>query len=179
MNGAGGRLSIDVIDPARKEIISSVPSSTDEEVRETPRTASGAHHEWAQTPIVQRGDYLRAIADVFAASADALAESLVKEVGKPMAQANAEVQFALGFLRYNADWDRRLEGEILPGDVAGETIHLLRAPLGVVAAICPWNFPLAVFCKKIAPALPHREHRRRQAKRGHATDNDCGNGLDQ
>lgn len=153
MNGAGGRLSIDVIDPAREEIISSVPSSTDEEVREALRAARGAQHEWAQTPIVQRGDYLRAIADVFAASADALAESLVKEVGKPMAQANAEVQFALGFLRYNADWDRRLEGEILPGDVAGETIHLLRAPLGVVAAICPWNFPLAVFCRKIAPAL--------------------------
>lgn len=61
--------------------------------------------------------------------------------------------FAQLFLRYNADWDRRLEGEILQGDVAGEVIHLLRVPVGVVAAICPWNYPLAVLCRKIAPAL--------------------------
>src|ERR1700722_4356624 len=153
MNGDGGHVSIDVIDPTREETIGSVPSSTGDEVVAALRAAHDAQHDWAQTPIVRRGDYLRAIADVFAANANMLANSLVKEVGKPLAQAKAEVQFALGFLRYNADWDRRLEGEILPGDVPGETIHLLRAPLGVVSAICPWNFPLAVFCRKVAPAL--------------------------
>ena len=153
MNGGGGHVSIDVIDPTREETIGSVPSSTGDEVVAALRAAHDAQHDWAQTPIVRRGDYLRAIADVFAANANMLANSLVKEVGKPLAQAKAEVQFALGFLRYNADWDRRLEGEILPGDVPGETIHLLRAPLGVVSAICPWNFPLAVFCRKVAPAL--------------------------
>jgi lactaldehyde dehydrogenase/glycolaldehyde dehydrogenase len=76
-----------------------------------------------------------------------------QEVGKPLAQAYGEIDFAEGFLRYNAEWDRRLEGEILPGDSEGETIHLLRVPLGVVAAICPWNFPLAVLCRKLGPAL--------------------------
>jgi lactaldehyde dehydrogenase/glycolaldehyde dehydrogenase len=70
-----------------------------------------------------------------------------------LAQAHGEVAFAEGFLRYNAEWDRRLEGEILPGDSPDETIHLLRVPLGVVGAICPWNFPLAVLCRKLGPAL--------------------------
>src|SRR6201999_3623760 len=78
---------------------------------------------------------------------------IVTEVGKPTEQALGELAFAEGFLRYNAEWDRRLEGEILPGDVAGETIPLLREPIGVIAAICPWNFPLAVLCRKLAPAL--------------------------
>jgi lactaldehyde dehydrogenase/glycolaldehyde dehydrogenase len=78
---------------------------------------------------------------------------LIREVGKRRAEAEGEVAFAVGFLRYNAEWDQRLEGEILPGDVAGESIHLLRMPLGVVAAICPWNFPLAVLCRKLGPAL--------------------------
>ena len=75
------------------------------------------------------------------------------EVGKPVSQAIGEVAFAEAFLRYNASWDRHLEGEILAGDVPDETIHLLREPIGVVAAICPWNFPLAVFFRKVAPAL--------------------------
>jgi lactaldehyde dehydrogenase / glycolaldehyde dehydrogenase len=93
------------------------------------------------------------MATVLAANKPQLTALLVRDVGKPLAQAAAEVDFAVGYLRYNADWDRRLEGEVLPGDVAGEVIHLLRAPVGVVAAICPWNFPLAVLCRKLGPAL--------------------------
>jgi lactaldehyde dehydrogenase/glycolaldehyde dehydrogenase len=78
---------------------------------------------------------------------------LSAEVGKPLSEATAEVAFAVEFLRYNARWDRILSGDVLAGDSPGEVIHLLRVPLGVVAAICPWNFPLAVLCRKLAPAL--------------------------
>jgi lactaldehyde dehydrogenase/glycolaldehyde dehydrogenase len=102
---------------------------------------------------VERGDALRAIADLIAQHRDRFADLLVQEVGKPRVQAEGEIAFAEGFCRYHAEWDRRLEGEILAGDTPGETIHLLRAPLGVVVAICPWNFPLAVLCRKLAPAL--------------------------
>jgi lactaldehyde dehydrogenase/glycolaldehyde dehydrogenase len=90
---------------------------------------------------------------VILANQDRLAALIVSEVGKPIAQAASEVEFAAAFLSYNAEWDRRLEGEILPGDVPGESIHLSHAPVGVVAAICPWNFPLAVLCRKLGPAL--------------------------
>ncbi len=65
----------------------------------------------------------------------------------------AELAFAASFMSYNAEWDRRLDGDLLPGDVTGEHIDLRREPLGVIAAICPWNFPLAVLCRKLGPAL--------------------------
>src|SRR6185503_15782759 len=112
-----------------------------------------AQRDWSQTPAAVRGGFIRAAADLVRVHRDALARLVSQEVGKPLAQAYGEIDFAEGFLRYNAEWDRRLEGEILPGDSPGETIHLLRVPLGVVAAICPWNFPLAVLCRKLGPAL--------------------------
>ena len=93
------------------------------------------------------------MADLILAHQDRLAALIVAEVGKPARQAADELDFAVGFLSYSAEWDRRLEGEILPGDVPGEIIHLSHAPVGVVAAICPWNFPLAVLCRKLGPAL--------------------------
>ncbi|HVW19372.1 MAG TPA: aldehyde dehydrogenase family protein [Solirubrobacteraceae bacterium] len=117
------------------------------------RAAAAARYAWTRTPVPERGAHLRAIADLIAANRDRFARILVDEVGKPLGQAEGEVDFAEMFFRYNAEFDRRLEGDILPGDVRGETIHLLRVPIGVVAAICPWNFPLAVLCRKVAPAL--------------------------
>jgi len=144
---------IDVVNPSTEDRLVGVPSSTSADVEAALRAARRAQRAWSALPIMQRGDYLRSIADVFAANHETLERLIVTEVGKPAAQAAGEVAFAQAFLRYNADWDRRLEGEILPGDVPGEVIHLLRSPVGVVVAICPWNYPLAVLCRKIAPAL--------------------------
>jgi lactaldehyde dehydrogenase/glycolaldehyde dehydrogenase len=149
---AGGA-TFDVVNPANEETIATLASSTAEDVDRALASARSAQKAWRATPIVERGDRIRAMAALVEENRDTLAALLVREVGKPMAQAAGEVDFAAGFLRYNADWDRRLEGEVLPGDVAGEVIHLLRAPLGVVAAICPWNYPLAVLCRKLGPAL--------------------------
>jgi lactaldehyde dehydrogenase/glycolaldehyde dehydrogenase len=144
---------IDVIDPASEDPVARVPSATPDEVQAALEAARRAQPDWARTPAPVRGSHLRAMADLVTAHKRALAELIVKEMGKPIAQAEGELDFAEGFLRYNAEWDRRLEGEILPGDVPGEVIHLLRAPVGVVGAICPWNFPLAVLCRKLGPAL--------------------------
>ena len=144
---------LEVVDPSRDQVIASLPSSTKDEVRVALQAARAAQPQWSRLPVMKRGDLLRSIADLFAAKHAELEALLVREVGKPAAQAAGEVAFAVSFLRYNADWDRRLEGEILPGDVEGEVINLLRSPVGVVAAICPWNFPIAVLCRKIAPAL--------------------------
>jgi lactaldehyde dehydrogenase / glycolaldehyde dehydrogenase len=142
-----------VIDPTDESTIEDLPSSATPDVEEALHAAQRAQPAWARCAATARGNALRTIADVIEAHADRLAELLVQEVGKPLAQARGEVGFAEGFCRYHAEWDRRLEGEILAGDSAGETIHLLRAPIGVVVAICPWNFPLAVLCRKLAPAL--------------------------
>jgi lactaldehyde dehydrogenase / glycolaldehyde dehydrogenase len=145
--------ALDVLDPTDASVIVSIPTADAVEVDEALRAAKRAQRGWARTPAPARGAHLRSIADVVAQNANRLAALLVQEVGKPRAQAEGEVAFAEALLRYSAEWDRRLEGEILPGDSSGEQIHLLREPLGVVAAICPWNFPLAVLCRKLGPAV--------------------------
>src|SRR5690606_27727429 len=112
-----------------------VGTSTPADIEAALTAARRAQPEWARLPAVERGKLLRQMADVIARHSDELRDLLVLEVGKPVSQAKDEVAFADSFLRYNAEWDRRLEGEILDGDVAGEEIHLRREPVGVVAAI--------------------------------------------
>ncbi len=145
--------ALDVFDPATDTVIASIPSATGTDVERALRDAAEAQPGWARTTTIERGRRLRAIADLIAEHADTFASLLVKEVGKPRSQAEGEVGFAVELIRYSAEWDRRLEGEILPGDTPGEVVHLLRAPVGVVVAICPWNYPLGVLCRKLGPAL--------------------------
>jgi lactaldehyde dehydrogenase/glycolaldehyde dehydrogenase len=150
---AAAGAALRVIDPACEEPLADVPSATAADVHTALESARRAQAAWARTSTVERGAHLRAIADLVAAHRGPLADLLTSEVGKPASQAAGELEFTESLLRYNAEWDRRLEGDILPGDVSGEVIHLLRAPLGVVAAICPWNFPLGVLARKLGPAL--------------------------
>ncbi len=145
--------ALPVVDPATERTLAEVPSASAAEVRDALAAARAAQPAWGATSPITRGAHLRMLADIVAAHRDELAEILVSEVGKPTGQAQGEVDFAEHLLRYTAEWDRRLEGEILPGETTGEVIHLLRAPIGVVAAICPWNFPLAVLARKLAPAI--------------------------
>ena len=148
----GGGTPIAVLDPTDESTIEDVPSSTTADVEAALRAAHRAQPGWARaagpraaTPCAPSPSHRRARGPA--------RRPVVQEVGKPVAQARGEVAFAAGFCRYHAEWDRRLEGEILAGDSEGESIHLLRSPIGVVVAICPWNFPLAVLCRKLAPAL--------------------------
>ncbi len=144
---------IDVFDPTDASVIVSIASGTAGDVEAALQAAKAAQRDWVRTPAPTRGNHVRAIAALINEHRERLAELLVQEVGKPLAQAQGEVAFAESLLSYSAEWDRRLEGEILPGDTTGEQVQLLREPLGVVAAICPWNFPLGVLCRKLGPAL--------------------------
>jgi lactaldehyde dehydrogenase / glycolaldehyde dehydrogenase len=150
-SGAGEPIA--VVDPVAEQTLALVPSATAGEAHAALEAAHAAQPGWGATSPITRGAHLRELADLIAAHREELADTLVSEVGKPTAQALGEVDFAGDLLRYSAEWDRRLEGEILPGETAGEVVHLLRAPVGVIAAICPWNFPLAVLCRKLGPAL--------------------------
>ncbi|MHB1537675.1 MAG: aldehyde dehydrogenase family protein, partial [Solirubrobacteraceae bacterium] len=109
--------------------------------------------EWGRRPALERGSLLRAWAERIEAQAERFATIVTAEVGKPIAQARGEVGFATAILRFTAEWALRLQGEVLPGDQPDEAITLLRVPVGVVAAICAWNFPLAMLARKVAPAL--------------------------
>ncbi len=149
----GSGPEIEVLNPVDESVLVSLPSSSAEDVDAALAAAQRARGDWNRAGSVARGAHLRQMADLIHAHREDLAALLVAEVGKPLSQAEGEVEFAEGLVRYSAEWDRRIEGEILPGEGPGENVHLLRAPVGVVAAICPWNFPLAVLCRKLAPAL--------------------------
>lgn len=149
----GGGEAIPVSNPADGSVIARVASATDEQVSAAIGAAWDARRAWARLPAVERSAYVRRMARVVEQHRDELERLLVQEVGKPLAQARGELDFTIGYFDYTAEWDRRIEGDILPSDNAGESIHLVRSPLGVVAAICPWNFPLALFARKVAPAL--------------------------
>lgn len=149
----GSGAPIDVVDPATEDVVASIPRAGAADVEAALAAARRAQKEWARAGSVARGAHLRDLADLIHANAGRLAKLISLEMGKPAGEAAGELEFAEGLVRYSAEWDRRLEGEVLPGESGGEAVHLLRAPLGVVAAICPWNFPLAVLCRKLAPAL--------------------------
>lgn len=149
--GAGDPLS--VLNPATEDTIGVVQSATDDDVAAAVTAAQRAKARWGREPGGVRGALVRGIADVIRANEDELADLLVAEVGKPLAQARGELAFAAGYAEYMAGWDRRVEGEIVPSDNRAEAIHLMRVPLGVVAAITAWNYPIGLFVRKVAPAL--------------------------
>jgi lactaldehyde dehydrogenase/glycolaldehyde dehydrogenase len=97
--------------------------------------------------------YLRSIATLVRQQVDVLAHAITAEQGKTLALAKVEVRFTADYLDYMAEWARRIEGEVISSDRAGEQIFLLRKPLGVVAGILPWNFPFFLIARKMAPAL--------------------------
>ncbi|WP_433633336.1 aldehyde dehydrogenase [Halomicrococcus sp. NG-SE-24] len=144
---------ISVTNPATEEAIATVPEATTGAVNEAVTAAKAAQYEWAKRPAKERGDFVRDIAAVMEDHADELAQLIVDEQGKPLDIAHGEIEGAVELAEYMAGWDRRIEGDIVPGDARNESIHILRRPHGVVAGIIPWNYPLAVFIRKLAPAL--------------------------
>lgn len=142
-----------VLDPATEQRLVTIKDAGTEDVEAAVSAAREAQYEWALRPAIERGEALRVLAGLLESNAGSLAETVTAEVGKPAAQAAGEVGFAVEIFRYTAEWARRLTGDIVPSDARDETINLLRVPIGTVAAICAWNFPLALFARKVAPAL--------------------------
>jgi lactaldehyde dehydrogenase/glycolaldehyde dehydrogenase len=149
---AGGE-TIDVINPTTEEPIASLPSASEADVDHVLAAAQRAQRDWGRQPGGVRGEYVRGIARVIRTNAGTLAELITREVGKPLKAAHGELAFAANYADYMAGWDRRIDGEIIQSDNSDETIHLLRVPIGVVAAITAWNFPIALFVRKVTPAL--------------------------
>ncbi len=142
-----------VLNPATEETIAEVPIATARQIEDALQSAARAQRGWAGLTGVQRGNFLRRWADLVERDRERLARIISEEEGKPLAEALGEVDFGNSWFRYYAEFDRRIEGEILPADRPGEQIWITRAPVGVVAGIIPWNYPSAVAIRKIAPAL--------------------------
>jgi lactaldehyde dehydrogenase/glycolaldehyde dehydrogenase len=142
-----------VIDPSTEAELARVADAGPRQVSDAVAAAGEAQREWSLRPAIERGEALRRLGDLIEANAADLAATVTAEVGKPLAQAEGEVGFAAAIFRYTSEWARRLTGDVLPSDEPDEIINLLRVPIGTVAAICAWNFPLALFSRKVAPAL--------------------------
>lgn len=143
----------EIHNPSNGHVIAVVPDASSAEVASAVDAARGAQGAWSRRPALERANFLRALADRIEASGERLAATVTADVGKPISQAAGEVGFAVAILRYTAEWALRLQGDVLPADQPDEVINLIRVPMGTVAAICAWNFPLAMFARKVAPAL--------------------------
>ncbi len=143
--------TFDVHDPATDDLLAAVPKVGETEVVRALDAAEAVRADWESTPIPERTTILRRIADMLVAATDELATIIVRENGKPMREARAEVAYAASFFPAAADAADRLRDEAV--EVLGKCVTVRHRPVGVSAAITPWNFPLAMLAKKTAPAL--------------------------
>ena len=148
--GLGAR---EVTNPANGEVLAKVPDMGAKEAQDAINAAHSALAPWGKKTNKERGQTLRKWFDLIVANADDLAHILTKEQGKPFAEAKGEILYAASFIEFFAEEAKRIYGETIPSPNANARIITIRQPLGVVAAITPWNFPAAMITRKLAPAL--------------------------
>jgi len=142
------------VNPARSsESLGDATVSRPEDVVRAIDAAAAAYPEWRRTPAPQRGDMVRKAADLMELRRVELARLLTQEEGKTLPESLAEVDRAVANVRFAAGQGTRLNGETIPSTQRGTFIYTVRDPIGVVACITPWNFPVAIPAWKIAPAL--------------------------
>ncbi|WP_378144010.1 NAD-dependent succinate-semialdehyde dehydrogenase [Cnuibacter sp. UC19_7] len=151
-DGSGGQRR-PVTDPATGEEIVSVAVATADDVRDAIDAASVAFASWSKVPAPQRSKILRRWYDLVVEHTDELAEILTWEQGKPLAEARAEILYGAGFIEWFAEEAKRLYGEVIPTNNPNRRMLTTRNPVGVTAAITPWNFPAAMILRKASPAL--------------------------
>jgi len=150
---AQGSKTLTVENPATGQIVSEVPDSSADDAREAIALAEKAQRTWEKLAPIDRAGYLHRIAAGIRKDAENLARVLSEEQGKPLDQARGETNGTADYFDYTAEWARRVEGEVIPSDRPNEMELLLRQPIGVIGGIVPWNFPLYVLARKVAPAL--------------------------
>ena len=149
-DGGGTR---DVTNPATGEKIGTVPDMGAAETRRAIEAAHAAFPAWAAKTAKERGAILRRWNDLMLANSEDLAKLMTAEQGKPLAEAKGEIAYAASFIDWFAEEGKRLYGDIIPPHQSDKRLVVLRQPVGVVAAITPWNFPAAMITRKAAPAL--------------------------
>lgn len=142
-----------VEDPATRAVIAHVSDAGAAEVAMAIAAASQAQQQFAETPAAVRAQWLQSWYQQVLAAEQSLAALLSLEQGKPLAEALAEIRYAAAFIQWFAEEAKRSYGDVIPSPQANRRLLNIRQPVGVVAAITPWNFPAAMVTRKIAPAL--------------------------
>ncbi len=151
--GADGGGTFVVTNPATGETLASVPNMGAAETVKAVEAAAAAFPAWRALLAQDRAKILRKWSDLIIANADALAELLSLEQGKPVAEARGEVVGGAGFVNWYAEEGRRIYGDTIPSHKADARIIVTKEPVGVVGAVTPWNFPSSMITRKLAPAL--------------------------
>ncbi|MFN5850208.1 MAG: aldehyde dehydrogenase family protein, partial [Pirellulaceae bacterium] len=152
-NWVRGEATHPVCDPATGQQIAEVTHATPEMVTRAIEGAGAALRPWQARSAFQRGELLKEVARRMRAERESLARLLTREQGKPLAQAEAEVEYAATFFQWFGEQARRIVGRIQPHPDAVREFQIQMRPIGVAGLITPWNFPLAQGSKKIAAAL--------------------------
>jgi succinate-semialdehyde dehydrogenase / glutarate-semialdehyde dehydrogenase len=150
---ADGGETLPVHNPATGAKLGVIPNMGTTETRRAIAAAAAAMPAWAARTAKDRAVILRRWFDLMMANQEDLAVLMTAEQGKPLAESKGEIAYAASFIEWFAEEGKRLYGDIIPGHQADKRIMVLRQPVGVVAAITPWNFPAAMITRKAGPAL--------------------------
>jgi succinate-semialdehyde dehydrogenase/glutarate-semialdehyde dehydrogenase len=145
--------TIDVINPATGLKIGTVPNSGKAETQRAINAAAKAFKTWRKTSVLERSKLMRKLHDAILDNQDALAELLTLEQGKSLAESKGEIGMSAAYILWYAEEARRTYGDVVPSPWADRRILVTKEPVGVIAAITPWNFPSSMLARKIGPAL--------------------------
>ncbi|WHY67308.1 NAD-dependent succinate-semialdehyde dehydrogenase [Neobacillus sp. SuZ13] len=142
-----------VINPSTGKVVAKVPNGGRQETQQAIAAAEQAFKSWSKLTAMERAKYLLKLHELMHEYKHELAEIMSLEMGKPFTEAEGEVDFAASYLQWFAEEGRRIYGETIPASAANKRLMVIRQPIGVVAAITPWNFPLAMMTRKVGPAM--------------------------
>ena len=145
--------TIDVSNPFNGDVIGNVPSLTTDDVNDAVAASHEAQIDWATKTAKERAELLQKWADLIDANKEDLAIIMTAEQGKPLTESRGEVGYANSFIRWFAEEGKRVYGDVIPANQTQLRHVILKQPVGVCAAITPWNFPAAMITRKAAPAL--------------------------
>ena len=148
-----GLPKIKVDNPASGEVIATIPKGGEKEARLAVDAAHAAFPAWAALSAYERSAYLRTWFELIRQNENELARTMTIEQGKPLKEALGEMRYANGFIEWFAEEGKRVYGETIPASATNKRLFVHKQPVGVVAAITPWNFPAAMITRKVAPAL--------------------------
>jgi succinate-semialdehyde dehydrogenase/glutarate-semialdehyde dehydrogenase len=151
--GADSGKTIDVTNPADGKRLGTVPAMGSEETRRAIEAAERAWPAWRAKTAKERAKILRTWYDLMLANQEDLARIMTAEQGKPLAESRGEILYAASFIEWFAEEGKRIYGDTIPPHLAGRRLVVIKEPVGVCAAITPWNFPAAMITRKAGPAL--------------------------
>ena len=151
--GAGSNETVDVVNPATGEVLGTVPRMGAEETRQAIEAANAAWPAWRARTARERAAILRRWHDLMLENQEDLARLMTAEQGKPLKESMGEIVYAASFIEWFAEEGKRIYGDTIPQHAPGKRIVVTKEPVGVCAAITPWNFPAAMITRKAGPAL--------------------------